>query len=155
MIHSDNDFATVAYLRVKQATLEDKQDRPASHATTPDSLSEESMEVQKAADVALGGQIHSAEDQDPTEGSTLIDVQTQTTTIGRWTTVAGVEYGIRKEGNPTLKDEVTGCFQIIRGTVKLWLLRKNCTDHSTRATCDSIPRHDAYNTYQPVSRIYG
>ncbi|KAF9818346.1 hypothetical protein IEO21_02861 [Rhodonia placenta] len=40
VIHSDNDFATVAYLRIKNATLEDKHSRLPIQPTVPSLLSE-------------------------------------------------------------------------------------------------------------------
>jgi diphthine-ammonia ligase len=111
VIHSDSDFATVAYLRVKAARLEDKI-VAFSSAVVPPLLEEDFEHIQ---DVTLRAQaepnavkLHAARVGDREESVTSSSTQS-----GPWLAIAGVQGSATSRDQP-IEDEVRKCFTEIQ-----------------------------------------
>ena len=111
MIHSDNDFATVAFLRVNEAELEEKQNEKLS-LEVPVLLDEP---FQGIADEILEPSLSSLSIS-PFHASVQLASDVPTATFsqqGPWVSIANVQ----ASGNEsqTIEEEVTECFHIVSG----------------------------------------
>ncbi|KAG6833888.1 hypothetical protein H0H87_007899 [Tephrocybe sp. NHM501043] len=112
VIHSDNSFATVAFLRVKNAHLEAKPIAQSFELTTPSVLDEDFISLRDAIEhISLPTKVVV---KDPTH---LEDITIKTAVgrrVGAWISVSNIEYTIQ---DPTvtvsIEEEVTGCFQLL------------------------------------------
>lgn len=113
MIHSDNDFASVAYLRIKGARLEEKV------ATTidvkpPPLLEDEYVTVYKA--VSQSQQAHSITSQALIKSFSFLHPNAsliRSRQVGPWVSISNVQSP--SEGS-TLQDEVKTCFKLLIGS---------------------------------------
>ncbi|CAL1700874.1 unnamed protein product [Somion occarium] len=113
VIHSDKDFATVAYLRIKIAKLVPKDEAFVQMLPVPPLLEDEFVEMQMAADEPAGtipslasGKFRPAQ---------LSDSYPNSKRCGRWVTIGNVQ---RSVSNPDsaidIHEEVRECFHIIQ-----------------------------------------
>jgi diphthine-ammonia ligase len=119
VIHSDNDFATVAFLRVKNAELKSKEaliktlDVPVPPLLEEDFRAVHDTIVQSQESASVGEPLKPA---GQTEVVEPIDRDVQIQKFDSWMSVANIE---RKLGNPmveiSIEDEVTVCFLILKG----------------------------------------
>jgi diphthine-ammonia ligase len=122
VIHSDNDFATVAFLRIKDAELESKALSRALDIPVPPLLEDDFRAVHdtivQSQESASVGEVLKQTGQ--TEAVEPIDRDVRTQKIDSWVSVANIE---RKLGNPmvdiSVEDEVTECFMILKGQLQL------------------------------------
>ncbi|KAA1466356.1 hypothetical protein DENSPDRAFT_862415 [Dentipellis sp. KUC8613] len=119
VIHSDNDFATVAYMRIKNATLEPKQPQQVEVAV-PELLDEEFFALQdsiaRSQDVA-GPSTSLAQSLDAS--SSWSDFGPRTRRIGDWVAVGNIHRNL--EIGPrdiTLEEEVRECFQQLQDRLR-------------------------------------
>lgn len=130
MIHSDNDFATVAFLRIKNATLEPKLNQSDSFSLQiPPLLEDEFIDIRDFME-GFGIVAHSSESWPQGAIETLplealIDKGTQSKKVGAWISVANIE---RTIGSPlaeiSLEDEVKECFHILQGPLRFPSLKR-------------------------------
>lgn len=117
MIHSDNSFATVAFLRIKDAVLESKLAKPLS-ALVPPLLADQYKAVRDA--------IPSSHDEPRTAELPSVGQQalifnhltmaTSSLQRNNWVAVSNVQaHSSPSESNMTLEEEVIKCFQILTG----------------------------------------
>ncbi|OCH92905.1 hypothetical protein OBBRIDRAFT_811409 [Obba rivulosa] len=122
ILHSDNDFATVAYLRIKNAELEEKVESSVVGPTVPPLLSEEFHDIRDAVESS----IRSLEpiDKDGGEDNILTAVADDVPVcsskrVGRWVAVANVQHPtIAGQSDGYLEDEVRECFLKLEGALK-------------------------------------
>ena len=114
VIHSDNDFASVAFLRIKAARLEAKVTTTTSVVYVPPLLDDEFMAVCEA--VLQSQQTDLITSQAQIEGPwsfrhprvPLIRCRR----VGAWVSISNVQSPSK---GSTLKDEVTRCFELLIG----------------------------------------
>ncbi|KAF8812566.1 hypothetical protein BYT27DRAFT_7160154 [Phlegmacium glaucopus] len=117
VIHSDNSFATVAFLRIKNAALESKLAEPLS-APIPPLLTGRYKAVR---DAILSSQGESKTTERPLADQAIISNHSSTATIvtsslqrNNWVAVSNVQANsFPTECDTTLEEEVTKCFQIL------------------------------------------
>lgn len=118
VIHSDNDFATVAFLRIKNAELVPKASCKVSDIPVPPLLEEIFLGVKDTVMQFIGSpsvvdSIWQTEVVEP------IGVDHRAQKIGSWVSVANIE---RRLGEPvvdiSIEDEVTECFMILKGQLQ-------------------------------------
>lgn len=115
VIHSDSDFATVAYLRVKEAELEVKDTVEAHDLTVPPVLDEKYSElldddfenVPELGTLSLDGEASTAP-------STTI-FPTSSRQLGDWVSVSNVQRNSELSNSLPIGEEVTECFQLLSG----------------------------------------
>lgn len=115
VIHSDNDFATVAYLRIKNAVLEDKDAVPINPAV-PSQLEERFEELHE--DIANYLQSKQSEvkplSYDP-EAAVLFFASTSRR-VDDWVVVSSIHRNLSRGMHAIpIEDEVTECFQTLKG----------------------------------------
>lgn len=114
MIHSDNDFATVAFLRIRGAQLEAKVATTLPVVDTPPLLEDEYLTVYEAVSqsqrtdsvAANQAQIESPSFRHPKVPSI------RSRQVGPWVSISNVHF---PSEDSTLKDEVTKCFELLKG----------------------------------------
>jgi len=118
VIHSDNDFATVAFLRIKNAELKPKAPSKLLGVPIPPLLEENFLAVRDAI-VQSQDNTTVGETMKQTEKTSVVepvDRDVRTLKVDSWISVANIE---RKLGNPvvdiSIEDEVTECFTILKG----------------------------------------
>ncbi|KAG9084356.1 hypothetical protein FRC07_013661, partial [Ceratobasidium sp. 392] len=109
IVHSDHPFATVAYLEVKDAILEDKPERTPSQPTIPPMLDETALHIQAALSTLEGTQFTS---EAVSSASRYITIKPSMRTIGPWAYVSNVEADCPPTSS--VEDEVVACFKIIK-----------------------------------------
>lgn len=125
VIHSDNDFATVAFLRIKNATLERKSEAKSFDIHVPALLEEKFIAVgdavlqsQNASPSNSSGQIF-----EPSNIADLADsfgLGISTKMLDSWVSVTNIQrYVADSEKDLSIEDEVRVCFQILQGTFPL------------------------------------
>ena len=116
IIHSDNDFATVAYLRIKSATLQEKDATPAE-LTIPSQIEERFDELR--CDVERSQQSNQLEDAPaPYEPKDYtLYFPTTSRKFGQWLVVYNVHSLAQNEANVPIEEEVLKCFQNLGGTL--------------------------------------
>jgi diphthine-ammonia ligase len=120
VIHSDNDFATVAYLRVKEATLEEKTETSTNGARVP-ALIEEDIEGIKMAVCGVGE--HQVAQVSARIGATTLDlaavsdeINSSQRTVGPWVATGNVQsIHTSERGARTVEEEVIECFRQLEG----------------------------------------
>ncbi|KIP07008.1 hypothetical protein PHLGIDRAFT_106172 [Phlebiopsis gigantea 11061_1 CR5-6] len=114
VIHSDNDFATVAYLRIKNAVLEDKDAAPINPAV-PSQLEERFEELHEE----MGDSLQSKQSEvkppsyDP-EAAVLFFASTSRR-VDHWVVVSSIHRNLSRGMHAIpIEDEVTECFQTLK-----------------------------------------
>ncbi|KAK7060526.1 hypothetical protein VNI00_001292 [Paramarasmius palmivorus] len=112
VIHSDNDFATVAYLRIKSASLEPKQQILPINVHVPPLIDEDHQVIE---DAVLQFQKDLPNNGIRAQESLIRDFDVSTETCDHqlqgWVTVTNVQVG--HKDNRSLEDEVRGCFDLL------------------------------------------
>ncbi|KAG8766524.1 hypothetical protein FRC12_006811 [Ceratobasidium sp. 428] len=152
IVHSDHAFATVAYLEVKDASLEDKPEHAPLQPTIPPMLDEPGLQVQAALSHIEESKSTSAAAPASPHTSTKPSIRV----VGSWLYIGDVE-GNCSPTDP-VEDEVAACFK----TIKELLSQNNMhPKHITNTTLllssmDLFPRvNAAYGQYfgtSPPSR---
>lgn len=118
MIHSDSDFATVAYLRIKDATLQPKSIAEPLVFHVPEVLDEAfavvrdrvtSIEVQEESPVKYG------QSQLIQPSSHAESNDTRSRKLDSWVAVSNVHSAMDGESGKTIEEEVTQCFAVLQG----------------------------------------
>ncbi|KAG8960738.1 hypothetical protein FRC03_006175 [Tulasnella sp. 419] len=113
VVHSDNDFATVAYLRIKNAELQSKEGVTDTKVAVPpllDDLAAEILEICSSVQPGLETPAPQA-----TEGHRLQSVASRK--IGRWIGVSVAQSTALHETSSneySLEDEIRSCFELVR-----------------------------------------
>ena len=113
VIHSDNDFASVAFLRIKAARLEAKVTTTTSVVYVPPLLDDEFMAVYEV--VLQSQQTDLITSQAQIEGSSFRHPKVpliRCRRVGAWVSISNVQSPSK---GSTLKDEVTRCFELLIG----------------------------------------
>lgn len=126
VIHSDNDFATVAFLRIKEAVLEPKSNI-SRVAAIPPLLDEHFKNLEKTV-------LDSQNDSPSNEVFTTLGLpqlyhpnipSTSSRRKGRWVVVSNVQSENRGlNGDLTIEEEVKQCFHIVAGTFLVFYINK-------------------------------
>lgn len=115
MIHSDNDFATVAYLRIKSATLQDKEKvEPAP--TVPSLLEEEYEEIQNRVQKRSDSEQHTISPSPPyAPADAVFFFPSSASRRESWIAITATRTR-RFDEEISLEDEVHECFRVLQGT---------------------------------------
>jgi diphthine-ammonia ligase len=114
VIHSDNDFASVAYLRIKRATLQEKEKLDLQPAV-PLLLEEKYQDIQEKIENILSKQqvaAYSVPHYAPKDA--ILYFLHSSRRVGPWVTVTAIGRSSSAE-NLTLEDEIHACFQSLQG----------------------------------------
>jgi diphthine-ammonia ligase len=123
VIHSDNDFATVAYLRVRDAELVSKDLTPSPELPIPPLLDEQFSEISEK----LASLVPSAHSQ-PVENfeskrSHCDAFATRSRKVQDWVAVCNVQRKVDPNLEITIEEEVTECFQSLASkSTCFWLV---------------------------------
>ncbi|KAK0498609.1 hypothetical protein EDD18DRAFT_1158378 [Armillaria luteobubalina] len=112
VIHSDNDFATVAYLRVKNAILLSKDPTTLDVFVPPLLISPIYDNISNAItskELSLSSLLSS---DNPVDSKSPCEFAMSSTSVGPWTTVSNVQS--QKQDTITIEEEVTECFNLLR-----------------------------------------
>ncbi|KAJ6515757.1 hypothetical protein C8R45DRAFT_1140671 [Mycena sanguinolenta] len=107
VIHSDNDFATVAYLRIKKATLQPKSFAEPPILQVPAVLDDAYVQVRDSV-ASLKVQEESQQDTRPQPASRFLGTNAQSRKLGSWIAVSNV-HSNTESGQP-IEEEVAQCF---------------------------------------------
>ncbi|KAI0677159.1 hypothetical protein C8Q78DRAFT_1065776 [Trametes maxima] len=127
VVHSDNDFASVAYLRVKKATLVSKNDTSLPGLIVPPVLEETFSDIR---DAVARSPPSSGFDNRLDVLKVLSSHSSVHRRIGKWVAVANIQ---RESADTydelTLEDEVKECFENLKETLAQYSLTlANCTN---------------------------
>jgi diphthine-ammonia ligase len=132
VIHADNDFATVAFLRVKNASLDLKNEYYLQDIYVPSLLEDDLLTIR---DVVLRSQestvplvdlaefLPSSESDMPNSSSKQLEAWVAVTNVRRQTKESVHEM--------TIEDEVKECFQKLQGIVLLWSFPRSTITKAT------------------------
>ena len=113
VVHSDSDFATVSYLRIKDANLEDKISASSLAFRVPPLLSDDHEKIRQLLDeiedLSLSNLSTNERCQQLNDGQSLI---TNSVRRGRWITVSNVQ---TIEAETSLEEEIKSCFLSLQG----------------------------------------
>lgn len=113
VIHSDSDFATVAFLRIKGARLEPKPTSEDIDLIVPKLLEDEYDSVAQALHEIRGEDYVSSSSSLPDSASLA---ESHSRKIKTWVAIADIHRKLDSDGPPiSLEDEVRECFHILRG----------------------------------------
>jgi len=125
VIHSDNSFATVAFLRINGARLDPKSVTNYEISVPPnlddeyDLIRKAVLQSQKATPVTLP----------PNQTKSIFihpdNPVAKSRRNGRWVTISNVQ-ATSLPNNATIEEEVTSCFRVLSG--KLYNVAKNIAD---------------------------
>ncbi|KAL1946894.1 hypothetical protein VTO73DRAFT_14998 [Trametes versicolor] len=147
VIHSDSDFATVAYLRIKEATLQSKASPIHQELTVPPLLEEPFSHIRD-----LLGPSTPSRNPESQASPTHPSFHTRShKRIGNWVAVANVQRGLTEHPEEvTVEDEVRVCFKQLQDCLSQYSLTlANCTNINILISCmDLFARVNAvYATY--------
>ncbi|KAM5540426.1 hypothetical protein V8D89_005884 [Ganoderma adspersum] len=110
VVHSDNDFATVAYLRIKSASLVAKENLAESQVAIPSTLSETFSSLR---DLIMGLPLRQPVDATmSTEHTVPIAVHVAQKRVGNWIAVTNVQREVAEQVREiSVEDEVRECFE--------------------------------------------
>ncbi|KAH9918250.1 uncharacterized protein BXZ73DRAFT_92298 [Epithele typhae] len=125
VVHSDNDFATVAYLRIKEASLVPKDSAGIPEIAIPPVLSEPFQDIFDIVETAKRWP------EETTNGSTqnsMVPIAV-TKRLGRWVSVANIQREDIQDPEMSLEDEVRFCFGKLQESLAAHgLTLANCTN---------------------------
>ncbi|KAF9451656.1 adenine nucleotide alpha hydrolases-like protein [Macrolepiota fuliginosa MF-IS2] len=125
VIHSDNAFATVAYLRIKDAELQPKDNENYGAITIPSFIEDDFIVVHDRLLVeATRNEPKSSEPE--FSGGEEGNITTSSSRQGNWVSVCNIQREDPKD-EISLEDEVIECFAILQGD-KFDLKISNCTN---------------------------
>lgn len=144
VIHSDNDFATVAYLRIKKASLQEKE-QGYEFIPIPPLLSDEFAEIEKR----ISTMVEDMEKRQPLERferavvNTTAIVPPSYCVMGKWVAFSNIQTPAKSPDIP-IADEVVACFTVLTGSYLLQsfpLLTLNLLSLDLLAKCDLSLSH--------------
>ncbi|KAK0206371.1 hypothetical protein DFS33DRAFT_1419360 [Desarmillaria ectypa] len=112
VIHSDNDFATVAYLRVKNAILLPKDPTTLDVLVPPLLISPMYDSILQTITSEELSSSHLLSSGAPTDSKAQCEFGVLSTRVGPWITVSNVQS--QNQDNVTVEEEVTECFSLLR-----------------------------------------
>ncbi|KAJ7276529.1 hypothetical protein B0H12DRAFT_1085801 [Mycena haematopus] len=117
VIHSDSDFATVAYLRIKNATLQPKHITGPPVFHVPEVLDETFAQVREDIS-SLGIQEQSPVKDVPRQlsqpSSRIIGDNVRSTKLGSWVAVSNVHSNMDAKSGQSIEEEVAQCFAVLQ-----------------------------------------
>ena len=119
-MHSDNDFATVAYVRIKNASLVPKECPQALQLAIPPLFSEPFSDITNITSrfTQIGSAVPSSEEP---VSDTLSVSLASTKRMGKWIAIANVQLDeSQRKSDLPLEDEVHYCFETVKGN---WQVR--------------------------------
>ncbi|KAL1747673.1 hypothetical protein HDZ31DRAFT_80245 [Schizophyllum fasciatum] len=131
VIHSDNDFATVAYLRIKGAILESKPGPAVPVEVTVPPLLEDELQVIRDAVTTSQASTSPSQTTNPlsTEKSNHGDPQGVTLKkAADWIAIGNIQHST-PDGSLALEDEVSSCFELLQKQLSVHSLTlPDCTN---------------------------
>lgn len=114
VIHSDSGFGTVAFLSIKKATLEPKDDHEVE-CTVPPILDEIFSDIQEEIHHTSSS---ARQDKDQTETSSCgpVDASVMSRRSGLWVGIAAIQAPRPFKEGQTIEEEVQSCFDLMRGS---------------------------------------
>ncbi|KDQ20709.1 hypothetical protein BOTBODRAFT_61808, partial [Botryobasidium botryosum FD-172 SS1] len=149
VIHSDNDFASVAYLRIKEAALEAKEGFIARAVPAPPLLTEQGEEARNA--IESNGHSEASECYQFTHLNIVQSEGASIKRIGRWIAIGNVE-ARTAENDMSLEDEIKACFAIVQDALAAHSLALSSIAH-INLYISSI--HDFARTNAVYSTMFG
>lgn len=129
VIHSDNDFATVAYLRIKHATLQPKLEGSPPAPIVPPLLSEKFVELSNLISTSLPDKRSLTRSSlGMSWGMEPVATRPSEKQVGQWvsiTIVPKTDWG----HNISLEEEVRYCFQNLQGEGLLFFFLRHFLSH--------------------------
>ena len=113
VVHSDNEFATVAYLRIKDAYLADKDEPSHPPVTAPPLLLPEFQDLE----THLRELIPSSQILKPSDTGGRRVISASSCKIDGWICISNVQRV--DEGPQSIGEEVASCFKILEGAQDL------------------------------------
>ncbi|KAI9066739.1 hypothetical protein FKP32DRAFT_1645143 [Trametes sanguinea] len=149
VVHSDNDFATVAYLRVKQASLQPKDLSGDFDITVPQILSEPFLDLR---DLVSSHPRTPQRPQRPNGEAGLSLLRGSHRRIGNWVTIANIHCDEGKSSSIefSIEDEVRECFEMLKSALAQHSLTlANCTNMNIFISSMDLFAHvnAVYGTY--------
>lgn len=148
MVHSDDGFATVAYLRVRKASLVPKPVAVYTVAVPP-LLDNKyvTMAVDLNSHLSLESNVHAS-------APDIYDTSLSSTSRGPWVSISNIQ---RSSGSRdafaemTIEDEVTECFGIMKGDIKhtIATLLNLCQDYCCSITFNYPTASSSTFIYRP------
>ncbi|KAJ6539476.1 hypothetical protein B0H19DRAFT_361581 [Mycena capillaripes] len=127
VIHSDSDFATVAYLRIKNAVLQAKPDVGTPVFHVPESL-DEKFETVRDRIASLQVQEESPSPVDVRSQPSQLSNQTRSRKIDSWVIVSNV-CSIVDRNDRSIEEEVKQCFAVLQEELAQYSLElSDCTN---------------------------
>ncbi len=155
VIHSDNDFATVAYLRVNNASLQLKTQIGHFTLTTPHLLSEPYASIRDdIADCAItlstpGQKSPGIPIPEPTLPPSIRQ-------IGTWVAVANVQGDFATDShNLSIEDEVRQCFETLKGIISFGNSMPTLLINPSSASLNPLPDTGPLRQHQHLPLLYG
>ncbi|CDO71303.1 hypothetical protein BN946_scf184908.g60 [Trametes cinnabarina] len=147
VVHSDSDFATVAYLRIKQASLEPKNHADNFEITIPPVLTEPFSEIRDL--VSSRSYAPSQSRSPPSLGAPLSLPAGSHRRLGSWVTIANVYCEVKHfTVELSIEDEVRGCFEMLKKSLAQYSL--------TLASCTNINVFlSSMDLFAQVNSVYG
>ncbi|KAJ3554772.1 hypothetical protein NM688_g2937 [Phlebia brevispora] len=118
VIHSDNDFATVAYLRIKYVVLEEKEEPSSIDPAVPPVYEAEYDEVRLAVEHSLKSSESSIPAPEYAPGDAVLYFAPSSKAIGPWVAITDVHRNLSGTSPPSIEDEVHECFGVLRDRLK-------------------------------------
>lgn len=117
ILHSDSDFATVAYLRIKDAQLEGKPALQPVYPTIPPLLSEDFDGIRDAVESSVRSSDLKRTCEENISVTFKLDGIHQYTSkrVGDWVSVANVQCPSDTAKDEEIEHEVTRCFSTLEG----------------------------------------
>lgn len=114
MIHSDNAFATVAYLRIKEAELQPKEVGSISDVIIPPLLEEDFALVQD--NLQTGAVLKKSRWSREPRIDREEDIMPSSSRVGNWVSICNIQRTVsHSKEDLSLEEEVTECFEILQG----------------------------------------
>jgi hypothetical protein len=151
VIHADNDFATVAFLRIKNAYLDPKDVQYFEDVQVPLLLDDGLLSVRDAVLRSQESTTSTVVLADPVPNFEFGMPNSRSQRLDSWVAVANVHRELKESvSNVTIEDEVKECFQKLQGTCFLefgfttqhcWLMlttirTSNGTQHHSIPMCE-------------------
>jgi diphthine-ammonia ligase len=123
VVHADNDFATVAFLRIKNASLDSKDVHYLEDVQVPSLLDNDLLSVRDAVLRSQESTSSIVVLADPVPNSVFDIPNSSSRRLDSWVAVANVHRELKESlSEVTIEDEVKECFQKLQGTFLLELL---------------------------------
>lgn len=153
VIHSDNDFATVAYLRIKSATLEPKSSvgiNPQIPPLLEDEYDSIRIAVEESQD--MHGPVVDIPKYSPE--SSVLYWPPSTKLLGPWVAITNVHRRL-VGGEISIEDEVRECFCQLQGWYPVYVMTpRRFTDFDSPIT-ETFPQHLQLREHQYLYIVHG